>query len=103
MLTIGQLAAAIQQLDPKLLDIPVRSVKRVHQVERGALEGALLLQSTPVVGMALSQEGLFMFIKEDGDESDNYMAGLPPGFQTGNPDIDNRLKGIEPGDEWKSQ
>jgi hypothetical protein len=103
MLTIKQLSMALQQLDAKLLNLPVRLVQELREVERGPLEGAFKMQNKPVVGVALTQEGLFLFIQEsDEDQKENYLAGLPPGFQTGNIEIDNRLKGIEPGDEWKN-
>jgi hypothetical protein len=102
MHSVATLLDMLNKVRPDLRKLPVRVVNSIAEVERGQNEGALQLNHRPVVGMALSPDGLFLFpaAKEDG-EAVNFMSGLPPGFKTGNKKIDDRLTGADPGDEWK--
>lgn len=102
MITVRKLLEKLKQTDPSMWDAPLRIVTSVREVDKGENEGALVIQNKGVTGAALAKEGLFIFSCEDEETQPNYLEGLPAGFCTGNREIDNRLKGIDPGDEWKN-
>lgn len=101
MITVRKLLEKLKEMDPSMLDAPVRVVSRIREVEKGPREGALVIQNKDATGAALCHGGLFIFSEEDSEGQENYVEGLPGGFCTGNKEIDNRLKGFESGDEWK--
>lgn len=104
MLKIKELMAAFQQLSPDAQELPVCAVLKAREVMAGQLEGAVLLFNKPVIGAAMTPEGLFLFTEEDSELRENHMIGMmPPGFKTGNTDIDAR-NAEEPedrADDWK--
>jgi len=104
MLRIKELIQALQQLDPSVHDLPVCAVFKAREVMSGPMEGAILLFNKPAIGAAMTPEGLYLFTEEDSELRENHMFGMmPPGFKTGNPDIDVRNAEDDAGEGWKKE
>lgn len=102
MLTVLDIIEALKKVPDNLLKAPVRFATSVHEVDKGPQEGSYHVNSRPVTGVALAADGLYIFVNPEGANHETFLVDFPEGFMTGNSDIDNRLRGIEPGDEWKS-
>jgi hypothetical protein len=107
MLTLGQLAGAINQLPREFGQVEVRLVLGVRESDRGPFEGATVMQSAPVAGLCVGKNGMFLFIEQNkAAQREEPLPNLPPTFTTGDKDYDERRKelgggGEEPGEEWK--
>lgn len=103
MLKVKELIAALNQLDPSVHELPVCAVIKAREVMAGPMEGAILLFNKQAIGAAMTPEGLYLFTEEDSELRENHMFGMmPPGFKTGNPDIDARNAEEDAGDSWKN-
>ena len=104
MVTIRQLMQSMMSVHPQLADAPVCVVTDINLVERGEFEGALALALAPVAGVAIGQHGLVLFVdKNDANKRESILPSVPPGFTTGDAEIDKRIKDElgDTGDDWK--
>lgn len=102
MLKIKELIQALQQLDASVQELPVCAVFKARETMSGPMEGAVLLFNKQAIGAAMTPEGLYLFTEEESELRENYMYGMmPPGFKTGNSDLDRRNAEDDAGEEWK--
>lgn len=99
---LSDLLKALSVIDPRQRGAEVRLVTAVREIDKGQFEGALMLTTRPVAGVALGQVGLLLFVDQDDNlTSEQVMLQVVKGFRTGDAEIDKRLSG-EDGEEWKN-
>jgi len=102
--TIRGLRIALASLPAQVLDLPVRAILKATPEP---ISGQMTLEHSAVVGMAVGQEGLLLFVDQSVDPATTILPILPANerFKTGNPEIDNMTRD-EPedsaGEEWKN-
>jgi hypothetical protein len=105
MLTFNTLIELGRKMPAHIAAAEVRAVVKVELVDRGPHEGELALRSLPIVSICGSPTGILVFVSQDESlERTEYLPALPPGFKTGNAQIDARPPPTperDPGDEWK--
>lgn len=107
MLTLGQLAAAINQLPREFGQVEVRIVMSVREADRGPFEGAVVMLSSPVAGMCVGKNGMFLFLEQNkAGHREEPLPNLPPNFATGDAEFDKRRREMlmgedDSGDDWK--
>jgi len=108
MLTLAQLAEAINQLPRGFLDVEVRLVTGIQEVERGPMEGSAEMTSAGVVSICIGKQGMFLFLDhEKVRERREPLPPLPPNFVTGDRDFDERRRSLfgdedcDHGEDWK--
>ena len=108
MLTLEQLIGAIQQLPAAFLNIEVRLVTGVSEAERGPFEGAVVMTNAEVAGLCITKNGCFLFVNQSRDgQRQEPLPKMPPNFTTGNPDVDEKLRqqnggdDDDPSEKWK--